>query len=73
MSIYEATGDSSVVPASNMSPVADESGEHRLLSLKVDGDHFEFCYRHASAAADSPGSWLPAPMLEVMEGGMLDP
>ncbi|WP_210557276.1 MULTISPECIES: hypothetical protein [unclassified Pseudomonas] len=73
MSIYEATGDSSVAPASNMSPVADESGEHRLLSLKVDGDHFEFCYRHASAAADSPDSWLPAPMLEVMEGGMLDP
>ena len=73
MSIYEVNGDASVATASITSPVADDSGGRGLLSLKVDGENFEFCYRPASAPAPAPVSWLPAPMLEVMEGGMLDP
>jgi hypothetical protein len=49
MSIYEVNGDASVATASNTSPVADDSGGRGLLSLKVDGENFEFCYRPASA------------------------
>ncbi|PTT31933.1 hypothetical protein [Pseudomonas sp. HMWF021] len=73
MSNYEANGDSPVAPASHMPPVSAESGGRGLLNLKVDTDSFEFSYRPASVAVPASVLVLPAPMIEVLEGGMLDP
>ncbi|MBK5343784.1 hypothetical protein JFU48_20620 [Pseudomonas sp. TH49] len=73
MSIYEVTSESCAMPPANIVPlsVATEGGGH--LSLKVDGENFEFSYRPASASASSPALDLSAPTVEVLEGGMLDP
>lgn len=73
MSIYEVTSESCAMPAANAFPlsVATEGAGH--LSLKVDGENLEFSYRPIPAPASSPAFYLSAPVIEVLEGGMLDP
>ena len=73
MSIYEVTSESCAMPAANTFPlsVATEGAGH--LRLKVDGENLEFSYRPIPALASSPALYLSAPVIEVLEGGMLDP
>lgn len=73
MSDYEATGDSSVAPASTMPPVSAESGGCGLLSLKVDAGNLELSYKPVSASPPASISNLSAPMIEVLDNGVLDP
>ncbi|MFJ2279760.1 hypothetical protein ACIOUG_01335 [Pseudomonas sp. NPDC087803] len=73
MSKYQVTTDASLVPATNTSTLSVDSDGRTHLSLKVDGDNLQLSYRPASAPTPSSALRLPAPMLEVLEQGMLDP
>lgn len=73
MFMYEATTDCSSILAANTSSMSIGSDAGPQLSLRVDGENLEFSYRPACAPIPSSVRCLAAPMLEVLEGGMLDP
>ncbi|WP_440972625.1 hypothetical protein [Pseudomonas koreensis] len=72
MSINEVTASTSAIPMENAAPlpIAADGGH---LHLKVAGESLEFSYRPAISPGPSSVLILPAPMLEVLDEGMLDP
>ncbi|MBT9263544.1 hypothetical protein KKQ10_01515 [Pseudomonas sp. MG-9] len=73
MSMYDATTESSAMPTANTSPSSIDTDGGGHLCLKVHGESLELSYRPVCAPAPSSLLCLPAPMLEVLEEGMLDP
>jgi len=73
MSTYEITADSSAMPLKNAASLSIDPAGGAHLRVKVEGEKLELSYQPACASTLSPALYLAAPMLEVLEGGMLDP
>ncbi|VVP23688.1 MULTISPECIES: hypothetical protein [Pseudomonas] len=73
MTMYDANTDACKTLATDTSLLDTHSALQPKLSFRVQGETLEFSYRPWPVTEAATVRHLPAPALEVLEGGMIDP
>lgn len=73
MTMHDTNTDCPVTLVKERSGLFAEAGETGNLSFRMEGANLEFTYQSAPRTVAPSVTELPAPVIEVLEGGMLDP